>query len=377
MSATQDIRPAVAEEFETFISRYAEQDLVDAVQSGAMFEVSYRDLHQFNPDLAADWLADPDWALAHLSKGIEYLDLPIDIDPAELVVGLVDLHEAHVYYPDDLSAEIDTDYIGVRGTFEQMTVPKELATRMAFECNACGMITHVDQHLEADKLIEPSSCSTEGCNGRSFTPRPDLSDSQDFAQAQVVSPPGKRSTSKAVELTCNIHDELLDIDGGGGLAEQVGSEVIFYGRIKRIIDDGRIFDRQLDVSAVEFPNDSQSVNVDEYKDAVIEEATADNAIERFQESLAPPLYQTPAWETAFEWTVCYAFGAPNIYLDDGTTYRGDIHGAIISDFGMGKSLFASSLDRILPESIKRSATALASDVNLRAAAVENDFGDTQ
>jgi len=47
---------------------------------------------------------------------------------------------------------------------------------------------------------------------------------------------------------------------------------------------------------------------------------------------------------------------------------------IISDFGMGKSSFTSSLADYSPHSIRKSATALSSDVGLTAAAVEDDFG---
>jgi len=91
------------------------------------------------------------------------------------------------------------------------------------------------------------------------------------------------------------------------------------------------------------------------------------------ESIAPALYQTDAWETAMEWAVAYLFGSPRIELPDGTSFRGDIHGAIISDYGMGKSMFSHGLENLSPDCIRKSATALSSDVGLTAAAVQDDF----
>jgi len=102
-------------------------------------------------------------------------------------------------------------------------------------------------------------------------------------------------------------------------------------------------------------------------------AARDDAVDLLAESIAPALYQTDAWETAMEWAVAYLFAAPRIELPDGTSFRGDIHGAIISDYGMGKSMFSHGLENLSPECIRKSATALSSDVGLTAAAVQDDF----
>jgi DNA replicative helicase MCM subunit Mcm2 (Cdc46/Mcm family) len=56
-------------------------------------------------------------------------------------------------------------------------------------------------------------------------------------------------------------------------------------------------------------------------------------------------------------------------------YRGDIHIAIIGDPGMAKSVLLEGVAKYSPDVEHRSATGLASDVGLVAAAVEDDFGE--
>ena len=155
-----------------------------------------------------------------------------------------------------------------------------------------------------------------------------------------------------------------------------------YGVVRRVQKSGRgenslLFDHVLDVRAVEFDRDEETVDVAKHRETFEEMAAEPDAVDRFARSIAPNLHETDAWGVAMEFAVAYLFGAPRIDINMGPTYRGDLHFLIISDYGMGKSDFASDIEAYSPKCISKSTTALSSDVGLTAAAVKDDFGEGQ
>ena len=369
------VRMGIVDTLYEFIDRYYADALAEAVRTGQPWlQIDHGDLFQYDADLARDALENPDTIRLNLNEAIDQYDLPIDTDHTPQA-HLIGLPEDHVYYPSDLDADIEGQYVGVRGKLEQATKPEEIATTVAFRCRECERISYVDQHGDPDEINEPTGCHHEGCSGHAFDIVPAETTRENFTKLQLKTPPEESSTAQSSEIIAYLSGDLIQRGGEYGIIGRVGEEITVYGRITRVQHQGRIFRRRLNGQAVEFPEGDDTVDVDAHKDRITDLMASDDAIEQFRKSIAPPLYETPAWETALEWAVAYAFGAPDVHLEDGTVFRGAIHGAIISDYGMGKSLFASALEQVLPDALKRSATSMASDVGLRAAAVEDDFGD--
>lgn len=338
-------------------------------------EVDYMDVWRWNEDIAEDWLDQPGETQGTFEYALTEFDLPADVDLTEARVVVTNLPESHTYYPNQMDTSV-TGYVAVRGKVARVTTKDEIPLEAVYECQRCGTITRIKQ--SPGGLQEPNEC--HGCERKGPF---EIDDSEtgweDYCKVRVETPPDKAGTANAEHLDGFCVGEPVHEGGEHGLIGRAGEDVIVYGTVERHekdADEG-LFKRVLNVETVEFPNDGGNVDVEKHREEFMELANGDTPIEDFAESISPELYKTEAWETGMEWAVAYLFAAPRVDVPNGPTYRGDIHGAIISDFGMGKSMFREGLAAYSPNSIVKSATGLSSDVGLTAAAVKDDFGSGQ
>jgi len=337
--------------------------------------VSWRDLHQFDRDVAEDYLTSPEQVGAYLDEALSLYDLPADVDLGGATVRVNDLPTEHVYLPSELTTD-HTGYVGVTGDLARVTAKDEIPTEAAFECQRCGTMTYIPQ--TPGDYQHPHECrERQG----PFKINSQQTEWDDYCRLRVETPPEDAGSPQGEHIDGFAVGEPVHFGGEHGLLGRAGERVTIYGVLHREEKDGRgedgLFKRVLDVRAIEFPDDDETVDVAAHRTEFETLAERDDAVDLLSESIAPALYATDAWETAMEWAVAYLFAAPRIELPDGTVYRGDIHGAIISDYGMGKSMFSHGVENLSPDCIRKSATALSSDVGLTAAAVKDDFGNGQ
>jgi len=336
-------------------------------------DVSYGDLFQWDRDVAADWIDKPEQTQAIFEEALRLFDLPADIDLSGASVNLVDLDSDRVFYPNELTTD-HTGYVGVYGDLGQVTDKDEIPLEAAFECQRCGTMTYIPQ--TANGMQEPHEC--QGCERQGpFRVDDQQTDWEDYCKVRLETPPDESGSPNAEFVDGYCIGEPVHEGGEYGLIGRAGETAILYGTVERErkSKDEMLFERVLKVEAVEFPEEDEEVDIEANRDEFETLAAQENAVDLIAESVAPALYATDAWETAMEWAVAYLFGAPRIELDDGTVYRGDIHGGIFSDYGMGKSMFSHGIENLSPKCIRKSATALSSDVGLTAAAVDDGIGD--
>jgi replicative DNA helicase Mcm len=361
-----------------FYERYYRQDigtLAQSYPSQQSLYVAWTDVRDFDLTLADELLSKPDELLPQFAEAVDMVDLPLDVDLSDVTVRITDLPEQHVHRPADLSTE-HAGYIGVVGDLERVTSKDEIATVAAFECQRCGTTTEVPQRR--GEFNEPHECS--GCERQGpFNILSNRTEWEDFCRVRLKTPPEHAGSPDPSHIDGHLTGDIIHEGGEHGIIGRAGQRVVAYGILERQEKDNAdgLFERVLDVRAVEFPDDDERIDVAEHRDTFEDLAARDDAVDLLAESIAPALYATDAWEAAMEWAVAYLFGAPRLKLDDGTVYRGDIHGAIISDYGMGKSMFSHGVENLSPDCIRKSATGLSSDVGLTAAAVKDDFGDGQ
>jgi len=338
--------------------------------------VDYADVFQWDRDVAEDWLDQPDTIRQKFEGALWDYDLPADVSLDDATVQLVGLDDTDTYYPNELSTD-NSGYVAVRGDLSRVTAKDEIPLEAAFECVRCGTMTYIPRSKNG--VREPGEC--QGCTRQGpFQIDSQKTEWDDYCKLRLETPPDHSGTANAEHIDGYCIGETVHEGGEHGLISRAGQEAILYGTLERQEKentDEALYERVLKVEAVEFPNDNDNVDVGAHKDRFIELSKQENAVDLLAESVAPALYQTDAWETAMEWAVAYLFAAPRIELPDGTVYRGDIHGAIISDYGMGKSMFSHGVENLSPKCIRKSATALSSDVGLTAAAVKDDFGSGQ
>jgi replicative DNA helicase Mcm len=337
--------------------------------------IGYDDLYQWDSDVALDWLDKPNEIQPYFDEALAQYDLPADVDLSGAECVLSGLDETHVYYPNELTTD-NTGYVGVRGKLGRVSSKQETPTHATFECERCGAHNEVPQTV--GNYQEPHECLSCERQGP-FNIVASQTDWQDYCQLRIETPPDESGSPQPEYIDGYCVGDVVHEGGEYGIIGRAGETIIAYGEVEReqTDSDEGMFERVVNVDALEFPDDDETVNIEQHRADF--EALADNegAVDMLAESIAPALYQTEAWDAAMEWAVAYLFAAPRIELPDGTSYRGDIHGAIISDYGMGKSMFSHGLENLSPDCIRKSATALSSDVGLTAAAVQDDFAGGQ
>lgn len=381
----------IEDQFTEFIGLYYKDEAYELARlfpkEKRSLNISWSDLNKFSPDLADDLINCPERIIPAFERGLQNFDNALDCSYTSEEFGnaniRVTLPDSKTHTVSDLRARHQGDYLGVRGKMARITDPNERARSLAFECNRCGTITTIPQSDQ--DYQEPHEC--QGCERKGpFQIRFDHEGSSLVDQAKVLlkEPPdeSRSKTGQGSELTVYVDEDLLEYGGEYGLPGRVGEDVVIFGTVELVQKTNGnsktpTFDRYLIAEAIEFEDGEDEIDVDEHREEFERYAAMDDPYETFANSIAPEIKATPAWKKAELMGTAYLFGSPRIDPDNGPTYRGDIHMAIFGDPGMAKSVFLRSIDEVSPDSMRRSATGLASDVGLTAAAVKDDFGEGQ
>lgn len=375
MSITHDLTERVVSFFRDYYRKEIGRLAQRYPKEQTTLRIDYADVFQWDQDVAEDWLTAPKEIRATFEQALVNYDLPADIDLSNARVVLVNVPDSATYYPNDLHTDVK-GYVAIRGKAGRVTSKDEIPLEAAYECQRCGTMTYIPQN--PGDMQEPHEC--QGCERQGpFKINDNQTEWDDYCKIRVETPPDKSGAANSEHIDGYCIGETVHAGGEHGLIGRAGDDIIAYGTVERQRKDSdeALFERVLRVEAVEFPGDNDNVDVEAHREEFTELAAREDAPDLLAESVAPALYQTDAWATAMEWAVAYLFAAPRIELPDGTVYRGDIHGAIISDYGMGKSMFSHGIENLSPDCIRKSATALSSDVGLTAAAVKDDFGAGQ
>lgn len=368
---------------EAFLRNYYKDEIGELVEKWPSeqdyLEIDWQDLHTFNADIADDYITAPEVIGDDLQTALEGYDLPVDIDLTGVDIRVVGLNNEMLHSPMELSEDAPDGYVGVQGELAKVTTPSKELKEAVFECQRCGTHTTVPQG-DGD-VQEPRECV--GCERKGpFTFNTDESTFQHYCKVRIETPASDSGELQDEHIDGFVRGSLVWQGDDYGLVARSGDPATVYGELTLKQKDGKgenpkLFDEYLDVQAIEFDEEQQQLDIPKHKDRFVELANRDDAIDIFAESLVPELYATPEWERALELLVAYLFAAPRIDIDQGPTYRGDIHALIISDYGMGKSMVNSAIAEYSPKCIKESVTGMSSDVGLLAAAVEDDFGAGQ
>jgi replicative DNA helicase Mcm len=380
MADPQDLIQPAAE----FLEQYYRDEILELAnhypQDQESLWIDHMDLYAHDADLADDLCTHPDTVLPALEMALPEVTLPVDIDLSGATIRVQNLDQGRQFAPGNIRKEQATEFVGIRGTLERVTTTSDLPELVVFECQRCGCEHPIPQEIGQSDLQEPYEC--ENCTRQGpYDILEGRGEWSDYAKLRIESRPDVDQEAKG-NITGYVLNDLIDVGGENGLLGRAGEPVVVNGVVERVQKTGRgenelLFDHHLRVNSIEFERDDDSVDVDAHKEEFTELADRPDAVDLFADSIAPNLHATEGWDAAFEFAVAYLFGAPRIDIDNGPTYRGDLHFLMITDFGMGKSDFLGDIADYSPKAIKKSTTALSSGVGLTAAAVKDDFGEGQ
>jgi replicative DNA helicase Mcm len=277
--------------------------------------------------------------------------------------------------PQQVSDLIQGDSVGelvtLRGQATKATDTRPKLTNAALRCSSCGGLNYIWQPTHGSE--EPNGC--DRCDSSNVNWDPELSES-DWTLHQLVRikhEPGESETDSWID----VH-----ITGDSAGALNGGESVDVTGVLKDVWPDGIDSGEPefiLDAHSVrKHESDFESIDIATYKDRVQELAAGEEGdpYELLVDSIAPGIFGGELMDRIKLSLAMQLFGGRRIENDDGTATRGDIHQLMVGAPGTGKSTLQDAVKEYSPRASTVSGKN-ASKAGITAAAVRDDFGDTE
>lgn len=277
--------------------------------------------------------------------------------------------------PIDVTEAIRGDRVGdlvtLRGTVAKASDTRPKPMVAALECGNCGVVSRVHQPIHGHNT--PGVCQSCESSRSEWTPQLDESEWSYHQLVRVKHEPGETQSDAHIDVHL-LGDMAGSVSGGEsvdvtGILDDVWPEGIESGTPEFILNG----------DAVEkHDNDFESIEVRSYVNRVQELAAGEEGdpYDLLVESMAPGIHGGETMDRIKLALASQLFGAPRVEKADGTSFRGDIHQLLVGGPGTGKS---SLMDAVAAYSPKVSTVSgkNASKAGVTAAAVRDDFGDTE
>lgn len=365
--------PELIEQFGIFLRRYCSDDIGVLAQhypkEQRSLAIDWRELHQFDPDLADDYLAYPGEMREYAEEALRNYDLAIDIALAQAHVRVGNLQDEHTYYPGEFSpSKHNNQYRAISGEISKATDVKPKIEEAAFECQRCGTLSYIPQ---TGSFQEPHEC--QGCERQGpFRINFDQSEFVDSQKLRLKTPP-EIAEGAGQYIDVHVEDDL------SGVA-QTGDRVTIAGTLH--LEDqsssnskkSRAFDQYLEGEHIAFEESDpteETITVDERKEIeAIANGERGDPLTLAGESVAPRIHGHQDEKEAL--LLAAVAGARNTF--SGGDERGDFHVLLIGDPGTSKSKLGNWIADVAPRSVSVDSSH-AGTAGLNAAAVQDDFGD--
>jgi replicative DNA helicase Mcm len=315
--------------------------------------IDYDDLYRYDPDLADDYLNQPEQLQQYAEEALRLYDLPVDVKLGQAHVRMRPLPDSTDIR--DIRARHVNTLVTVRGTVNKATDVRPKMQEAAFECQRCGTLTRIPQ--SGGDFQEPHEC--QGCERQGpFGLNYDQSEFVDSQKLRVQeSPEGLRGGETPQSIDISIEDDITgEVTPGDHVAatgilrlEQQGSEQ----------DKSAVFDVYMDGVSVEIDEeDFEDMDItDADKEAIYELSNEPDVYEQMVGSVAPSIYGYDEEKLAM---ILQLFSGVTKHLPDGSRIRGDLHMLLIGDPGTGKSQLLSYIKNVAPRSVYTSGKGSSS-----------------
>ncbi|NGM68555.1 XRE family transcriptional regulator [Natronolimnobius sp. AArcel1] len=365
----------LVDSFEQFFRNYYDNEIKQLAQrypnEQRSLHVDWQELYRYDPDLADDFLNQPEQLQRYAEEALRLYDLPIDVSLGQAHVRVRNLPDTESPEIREIRALDMNSLVEVHGIVRKATDVRPKIEDAAFECQLCGTLTRVPQ--SSGNFQEPHEC--QGCERQGpFQVNFDQSEFVDSQKLRIQeSPEGLRGGETPQALDVHVEDDITGevtpgdhVSAAGVLRlEQQGNEQ----------DKSPVFDFYMEGMSVDI-DEEQFEDMDiteEDKQEIYEISNQDDVYEQMVGSIAPSIYGYDQEKLAM---ILQLFSGVTKQLPDGSRIRGDLHMLLIGDPGTGKSQMLGYIQNIAPRSVYTSGKG-SSSAGLTAAAVRDDFGDGQ
>jgi len=353
-----------------FLRRYYSDEVGQLAQryprEQKSLDVDFDDLYRYDPQIADDLRSHPREVLEYFEEALRLYDLPVDINLSQAHVRIHNLPDDEVL---DVAAvprhENIGKFLGVSAQVQKVSAVKPRIVEAVFECQRCGTTTEI--HQAGDQLQEPHEC--QGCE-RQGPFRLDSSRSTwtDHQFARVQQPPERTQGGEGETIDVHLEDDLIqEFDAGDRVTLTGVLDIEEPGK-----DQTRDFDTNVDGhSVVREESSYEDIDVSEHLDEI--EAIASGEYGDPYDLLIQSVNPEHKGDEDVKLAIALQmFGG----WSRGGQKRGDSHILLMGDPGCGKSTFLQAVDELAPRSTYASGKG-ATAAGLTAAAVADDFGDTE
>ncbi|AEH36243.1 minichromosome maintenance protein MCM [Halopiger xanaduensis] len=375
MAQAQAGNSELVDSFEQFFRNYYDNEIKQLAQQypneQRSLHVDWQDLYRYDPDLADDFLNQPEQLQRYAEEALRLYDLPIDVSLGQAHVRVRNLPETESPEIREIRSPDMNTLVEVRGIVRKATDVRPKIEDAAFECQLCGTLTRVPQ--SSGDFQEPHEC--QGCERQGpFQVNFDQSEFVDSQKLRIQeSPEGLRGGETPQSLDVHVEDDITGEVTPGDHVSATG--VLRLEQQGDGQDKSPVFDFYMEGMSVEIEEEQfEDMNItDEDKKEIYNISNRDDVYEQMIGSIAPSIYGYDQEKLAM---ILQLFSGVTKQLPDGSRIRGDLHMLLIGDPGTGKSQMLGYIQNIAPRSVYTSGKG-SSSAGLTAAAVRDDFGDGQ
>jgi replicative DNA helicase Mcm len=372
MPSASDIYAERSDDYDQFLRTYYKEDILELQQGypkeQTQLVIEWDAIWQWDSDIAQDVLGHPGKFQRVFERALGYVDFGAAIDLSNATVAFRKTDNALDIA--DLGGDEVDDLITIRGQVAKSSPVKPRLTTAHLVCDSCG--TGFDKSQPVHGVNQPKVCPATNCKGKTFQPVFEDSEWETHQLVRVKQPPEDADG-----------DEYIDVHLSGDMAGRVtaGERVDITGVLKTDFDE-------LETTIPEFylightvtphESDYEDMDVSERREEfeAIASGVRGDPYELLVDSIAPTI-QGGAKIAGIKLAIgLQLFGGWRRPYGDGRSVRGDLHVGLIGEAGTGKSSLLEAAENISPRSGYASGKN-ASQAGLTAAAVRDDFGDSE
>jgi replicative DNA helicase Mcm len=363
----------IIDRFEEFYRNYYKNEIGELAQKypneKRSLYVDWNDLYRFDPDIADDFIAQPEQMTDFAEEALRLYDLPVDVKLGQAHVRIHNLADSTGIR--DIRARHRGQLVAVSGIVRKATDVRPKIQDAAFECQRCGTLTRIPQ--VGGDFQEPHEC--QGCERQG--PFRINFDQSEFVDAQKLrvqeSPEGLRGGETPQSIDVHIEDDVTGRVTAGDHVRVTG--ILHLDQQESQGKKSAIFDVFMDGMSIEIEDEQfEDMEItEEDKRRIIELSSDPEIYDKMVGSMAPSIFGYQQQKLAI---ILQLFSGVTKHLPDGSRIRGDLHMLLIGDPGTGKSQMLQYVKKLAPRSVYTSGKG-SSSAGLTAAAVRDDFGEGQ